>query len=156
MNGSPICPSVRPSVVYLSLYIHPLIAHDQSASHSVCQLLTQLLWICPIKKNGEWVGQWDSYRWKAEHNMKVVLHTSDEVVIKILVGRWSLRILSLHYTNQILSYFIDLISSKQVGHLRVKRQNYQLARRLLCIPNSVLLGKLLKKKWSLLGWVSKA
>lgn len=57
--------------------------------------------------------------------MKIVLHTSDEVVIKILVGRWSLGILSLHYTNQILSYFIDLVSSKQVGHLRVKRQNYQ-------------------------------
>lgn len=55
--------------------------------------------------------------------MKIVLHTSDEVVVKILVGRWSLGILSLHYINQILSYFIDLVSSKQVGHLRVKRQN---------------------------------
>lgn len=50
--------------------------------------------------------------------MKVVLDTSNEVVIKILVGWWSLWVLSLHDANQVLRYFINLVSGEQVGYLR--------------------------------------
>lgn len=62
-----------------------------------------------------------TYRWKAEYNMKVVLDTSNEVVIKILVGWWSLWVLSLHDANQVLRYFINLVSGEQVGYLRKMR-----------------------------------
>lgn len=53
--------------------------------------------------------------------MKVVLDTSNEVIIKVLIGWWSLRILNLHHTDQVLCYFINFVSGKQIGHLKVMR-----------------------------------
>ena len=50
--------------------------------------------------------------------MQVVLDTSDEVVIQILIGWWSPWILGLHDIYQILSDLINLIPSEQIGHLR--------------------------------------
>lgn len=51
--------------------------------------------------------------------MQVVLDAGDEVVIKILIGWWSLWILSLHDTYQVLCDLINLVSGKQIGHLRL-------------------------------------
>lgn len=51
--------------------------------------------------------------------MQVVLDSSDEVVIQILIGRWSPWILGLHDIYQILSDLIDLVPSEQIGHLRL-------------------------------------
>lgn len=51
--------------------------------------------------------------------MQVILDSSDEVVIQILIGRWSPWILGLHDIYQILSDLIDLVPSEQIGHLRL-------------------------------------
>ena len=51
--------------------------------------------------------------------MQVILDTSDEVVIKILISWWSPWILSLHHIDQILGDLINLVPSEQIGHLRL-------------------------------------
>lgn len=51
--------------------------------------------------------------------MQVVLDTSDEVIIKILIRWWSPWILSLHHIYQILCDLINLVPSEQIGHLKL-------------------------------------
>ena len=51
--------------------------------------------------------------------MQIVLDTSDKVVIQILIGWWSPWILGLHDIYQILSDLVNLVSSEQIGHLRL-------------------------------------
>ena len=55
--------------------------------------------------------------------MQVVLDTSDEVVIQILIGWRSPWILCLHDIYQILSDLINFIPGKQIGHLRLITYN---------------------------------
>lgn len=51
--------------------------------------------------------------------MQVVLDSSNEVVIQILVGWWSPWILGLHDIYQILSDLVNLVPSEQIRHLRL-------------------------------------
>ena len=51
--------------------------------------------------------------------MQVVLDSSNEVVIQILIGWWSPWILGLHDIYQILSDLVNLVPSEQIGHLRL-------------------------------------
>ena len=58
-----------------------------------------------------------TYRREAEHNMEVLSGASDEVIVEVLSGGRSARILLLHDGNELLLDLIDLIAGKQVGHL---------------------------------------
>lgn len=49
--------------------------------------------------------------------MEVVLDACDEILVQILIGRWSPWILDLHHTDQVLGNFINFISRKQIGDL---------------------------------------
>ena len=55
--------------------------------------------------------------------MEVVAATGDEVVIQVLLGRWSAWVLFLHNADQLIAHFIHLVSGKQVRHLKVAKSN---------------------------------
>lgn len=55
--------------------------------------------------------------WEAEHNVEVLPCSGDKVVIEVLLGGWSPRVLLLHHRDQFSSYLIQFISSKKVGDL---------------------------------------
>ena len=58
-----------------------------------------------------------SYRREAEHDVEVVSDPGQEVVVQVLIGRWSTWELLLHDGGELTSDLINLITSKQVGYL---------------------------------------
>ena len=58
-----------------------------------------------------------TYWWEAEYNVEVISCSGDKVVIEVLLGGWSPRILLLHHRDQFSSYLIQFIPSKKVGDL---------------------------------------
>lgn len=49
--------------------------------------------------------------------MQVLPGSGDKVVVQVVEGGRDARQLFLHYTNEVLSDLVQLITSKQVGHL---------------------------------------
>ena len=49
--------------------------------------------------------------------MKILASSGDKVVVQIFLSWWSPWKLLLHNRNKFSSYFIKLVSGKQVGHL---------------------------------------
>lgn len=55
--------------------------------------------------------------------MEVVSHARHEVVVEVLVGGRSLGEFALHDRNEVAEDLVNLIPSKQVGHLKRRRRS---------------------------------
>jgi len=59
-------------------------------------------------------------RREAEHDVQMTSHSRVVVAVQVLVRRRPARKLLLHHRHQFFEYFVHLVASEQVRHLRVR------------------------------------
>lgn len=74
---------------------------------------------------------------EAQYHVQVLADTAHEVLIQVLIGGRSPRELPLHHRDEVAEDLVDLVSSKQVRHLRDRKTGHNTFHGLL--SNSYLL-----------------
>ena len=69
-----------------------------------------------------------SNRREAQHNMQILSDPGHEIIVQVFIGWQSLGKLFLHFREELGEDLVDLLSGKQVGHLKTETRVHLSAR----------------------------